>query len=123
MRRRALGRHADPLHVLVGEEQVVRAGFDRHVHAARPRLGGEGDAAPGTDVHDVQPRPGLAGQQQRALDRLDLGDDRTRGEERRARSAPRCSRAESAARDLLALGVHGHRQPEPRRLASCPRTA
>ena len=39
-RRRALGDDAEPLEILVGEEQVVRTGLDRHIDAAGPRLGG-----------------------------------------------------------------------------------
>ena len=57
-RRRALGDRAEPLDVVLGEEQVVRAGFDRHVDAARPRLGGHRHAAAGADVDDVQRRAG-----------------------------------------------------------------
>ena len=75
-RWRALGRHADPLHVFGREAQVVRAGFDRHVHTPRTRLGRDGDAPSRTDVHDVEPRACLAGQQRGSRDRLDFGDDR-----------------------------------------------
>ena len=61
-RRRALGRHAEALDVVVGEEQVVRARLDGHVDAARAGLGSQRHAAAGADVHDVQRGAGLAGQ-------------------------------------------------------------
>ena len=55
------------------------------------------------------------GELQRALDRLELGVDRPRLEERPGR--PRRCLPGEPRHHLVALGVHGHRQPEPRRLA------
>ena len=114
-RRRALGDDAEPLDILVGEEQIVRTGFDRHVDAPRPRLGRHRDAAAGADVDDVQAGAGFLREQERTLDRLELGDDRPRVEE--GPRGPRRDALAETARQLLALGVHGDRQPEPRRFA------
>ena len=115
-RRRALGGDAELLEIVLGEKQIVRTGFDRHVDAARARFGGHRDAAARADVNDVQLRAGLAGDIDGARDRLELGLDRARGEEVAARVDP-VMLAASASRHLLALGVDGHRQAEPRRLA------
>ncbi len=49
-------RRPQPLDILFGEEQIMGAGLDRDIHAARARLGRRDDAPAGTDVDDVQPR-------------------------------------------------------------------
>jgi hypothetical protein len=87
---------------------VVGARLARRVHAARPRLGDERDAAAGRDVHDVQRAAGLLGEQQRAADRLDLGDRRARAHVvAYAGPALAAGAGGEAARDRVALGVHG----------------
>ncbi len=74
--------------VVLGEKQIVRAGLDRHVHAARASFRCLRDAAAGADVHDVKLRAGLSGEIDGARDRLDLGLDRARREKIAARVDP-----------------------------------
>ena len=69
--------------------------------------------APAADVDDVKAGPGFLREEERTLDGFELGDDRPRVEE-----GPRGSRRDAfseTARQLLALCVHGDRQPETRR--------
>jgi hypothetical protein len=110
-RRRTFCHGAQSLDVLVGEEQVVGARLNRHVHAASPRLGRHCDATSATDMHDVEPRAGLAGKEERSVYRFELRDDRPRLEEGACSAVGRP--LSELARQLLVLGVHGDRQPKP----------
>ena len=101
------------LHILVGEVQIVRARFDRHVDAPGAGLRRERDTAAGADMDDVQRRARLLRQQQRPLDRLELGEDRA-GVEEGARRRRGDSLGQSSSQ-LFALRVHGDRPAEPRR--------
>ena len=121
-RRRALGDRAEALGVVLVEHEVVRAGLARRVDPARPGLGDERDPAAGRHVHDVQGAAGLLREQQGAADRLDLGDRRPRAQVVADAAPALAARAGGErARDRLALGVDGDRQPERRRRAPCPR--
>ena len=60
--RRAFRERAEPLGVVLVEDEVVRAGLAAHVDAARAGLGHERDAAAGRDVDDVQGAAGLLGE-------------------------------------------------------------
>ena len=93
----------------------MRAGLARRVDAAGARGGDERDAAAGRHVHDVQRAARLLREGERAADRLQLGDDRPRGEVVAHRRAPLGDGpAGERGRDRVALGVHRDRQPEPR---------
>ena len=111
-RRRALGHRAEPLHVLAREHEVVRAGFGRHIDAARARLRHQRQAAAAAHVDDVQGATGLSGEIERGADRVAL---RTRPAATRDSSPP--SRARGAGDWPLDLGVHGDRQAERGRAA------
>ena len=114
-RRRALRDRAEPLGVVGAEHEVVRAGLARHVDPARPRGGDQRDAAPGRDVDDVERAAGLLREQDRAADRLQLGDDRARGEvvaHRHPAGGDRPCR--ERRRERVALRVDRDRQPQRR---------
>src|SRR5947209_1691954 len=51
--RSAFGDGAEADHVVIGEEEVVRAGLDGEVRAAGAGFEGGGDSTSGTDVDDV----------------------------------------------------------------------
>ena len=72
---------ADAQQIVFGEEQIVRAGFNRDIRAERAGFERGRDPLAGTDVDDVQFAAGLAGEQSGAADGFDLGDDGARFEE------------------------------------------
>ena len=112
-RRRALRDGPEALGVVLVEDEVMRARLARRVDAAGAGLGDERDPAAGRDVHDVQRTAGLPREEQRAADRLDLGDRRARGEIVAHAPAPGAHRAGGErGRDRLALGVDGDGQAE-----------
>ena len=112
-RGRALGHRPEAFHVVFSEIEIVGAGLDGHVHAVCSRLGRHRDAAAGADVDNMQPGVRLLRQQQRALDRLELGEDRARVQE--CARGPRRDSLGQPARQVFALRVHGDRPAEPRR--------
>src|SRR5579862_3894310 len=71
---------AEPLHVLGVEQQILRAGLDRDVDAARLGLAHDVERVLRTFVRDMQARAGPFGEIDRPADRLDLADRRPRGE-------------------------------------------
>ena len=77
-RRRAFRQRAQRLRILFVEEQVVRTGLGRDVNAALTCLSDQGQTATGADVDDVECATGRLGEEQRATDGLDLGDNRPR---------------------------------------------
>ena len=58
------------------QQQVLRAGLDRDIHAARPGRGNEIDRGRGALVRDVDRRPGPLGEYDAAGDRFDRADVR-----------------------------------------------
>ena len=115
-RRRALRDSTQAFDVFLGEEQIVRAGFDGNVRALRASLSSEGHTASGADVNDMQFRTGLAGQQRSALDGFQLGDHWARREE--CATLPSfCDSPGKPCVSLLAFRVHRDGQAEPRRFA------
>ena len=113
-RRRTLGDRAQPLDILVGEEQIVRARFDGHIHSLRPRFGRQSDPASQADVDDVQAGAGFFREQERTLDRLELGDHRPRvekgphGSRRDACTRPRVNSSLSACTATGSRGAPLH---------------
>ncbi len=79
-RRRAFRQRADLLDILVGEDEIVRAGLATNVHTTCSRLGHQSDATSGADMDDVQRAAGFLGEEDGALDGLQLGHDGTRVE-------------------------------------------
>ena len=90
----------------------MRAGLGGDVHAARAGLGGQGDATRGAEVHEMQRRAGLLGEEDRAAHRLGLRDRRARREVvPHARAALLASHLRQRAGERVALGVRGDDQP------------
>ena len=110
-RRRTLGGRAQPDHVFVGKEQVVRAGLDGEICAAGARFQRRGNSAPRADMDDVQPGARFPRQQRGPLYGLHLGEHRTRRQKRANIVAASLAYApREAAHHLLTFGVHRHRQ-------------
>ena len=78
--RSALGDRAEPLQVVLVEHEIVWAGLGGYIDPTGASRGDLSDAAPGTDVDDVQGTASLLGEVDGASDRLDYGDRRSRGE-------------------------------------------
>src|SRR5262249_15388156 len=69
-RRANLGEWAKPLHLLVGEEQILRAGLAPHLLALGLRALDALEAELRRQVHDVDRAPGEAADEDRAVYRL-----------------------------------------------------
>ena len=114
--RRALRDGAEPLHVLLGEEQVMRTRLDRDVDTPRLRFKCQRDAAARADMHDVQRRARFARKRAaRAGSRRARRSPGARPESRERRGRSRC--AAELPGQFLALGMHRHRQSDAGRLA------
>ena len=71
----------EPLNILLGEEQVVRTGFDRYIDAPRPGFGSRDNTASRADMNDVKPRFRLPRHERRALNRFEFREHGARAEE------------------------------------------
>ena len=111
-RWRALGDGAELLEIVLGEQQVVRAGLARDVDAARPRLSHQPDAAAARrgrrGVSSPSPLRG------RARARSPSAPPPPAGCATKSRQPRRLLRPRSrpACRQLRVLGVHRDGQPE-----------
>ena len=112
--RRAVG------HLLRGERQVVRAGLDADPHALGAGPAQQRQRVGVGQVHDVHPRPGVAGRRDERTDRRLLGHTRTGGEEPRVARARRfrCGRDHVGVlrvgdQQSVDDGQFGQRRPQP----------
>ena len=106
---------AQRIHVIDREDQVLRAGLDRHVDAARLGAAYQIQPVGRALVRDMETRPGPLRESGRTADRLDGADLRARGE-MGARVVPsRLLHLRLApGHDRRVLGVDGAAHAEPR---------
>ena len=108
--RRTFGDRAQPLDVLVGEEQIVRTRFNGNIDTLCLGFGRQSDSAPTADVNDVEAGAGFFREQERTLDGFKLGDHRSRLE--KGAHGSRREACTKTARQFFAFCVDGNRQLE-----------
>ena len=115
-RRRAFRDSTQPLHIIFGKEQIVRAGLDGNIGSMRAGLGSQRHSASGADVNNMQFRAGLTSEQSSALDGFEFCDHGPGGKKRLDATA-------IPLRQFLTFGVHCDRQDRAARLRVVHRTA
>ena len=77
-RRRAFCDRAEPFHVFVRQQEIMRARFAADVHSTRIRFGDDFNSAAAADMDDVQATTGFACKIESQTDRIEFGLNRTR---------------------------------------------
>src|SRR4051812_20375365 len=67
-RRRALRDSAEPFHIRLRQDEVMRAGFTGHIDSVCTRFGDKRHAASAADMHDVESATALRRSVDRAAD-------------------------------------------------------